>query len=626
MRDVKVLRQPLVLFLIVLWVLCLQGTGTGQESGIVTVIKNVRVFDGERVIPECSVVFEGSRISAVGAGVAVPEGAEVTDGRGRTLVPGFVDAHVHVWHVDNLKQSVIFGVTTVVDMFMDPKTMVEIKRMQEEGRAGDMAHLISPGILATSPGGHGTQYGMPIPTLEKPGDAESWVKDRVGEGSDFIKIIWDDGSAYNTTRPTLDRETVAAVIRAAHDHQKMAIIHAATLEQCRAALEEGVDGLAHLFFDNASDPDFGRLAERSGAFVIPTLAVLESMHGLTDPDALIEDPGLSPYISPDDVQMLSMDFPLTCQKGAYAAEERAIAQLAGAEVPILAGTDAPNPGTTFGVSLHRELELLVKAGLSPQAALRSATSVPANIFGLEDRGLIRQGMMADLVLVEGDPTRDIKHTRQIVEVWRAGRKIDRDSYRSAVAKSVEDLRKQKNRPAPENSESGWISDFEGLQISTEYGAGWSISTDTMLGGKSEAQYERVEGGAQGSRGSLLITGNVREGAQSLWAGAFFSPGEAMMQPANLSANNALQFWAKGDGKTYSVMIFAQSLGYIPAMLQFKTGEEWQEYTFSFQDFGVEGFDIQGIFIGGSPETGPFRLKIDNVRLIALRLTQPVDKK
>jgi imidazolonepropionase-like amidohydrolase len=624
MRKTTVKNRLLALLLIGVAALWMHGIGMAQGSGPVTAFKNVRVFDGERVISECTVIVEGERIGAVGVGATIPEGAEVLDGRGLTLLPGFFDAHVHIWHVDNLKQSAIFGVTTVVDMFMDVKTMTGIKKMQEAGRARDMAYLVSPGILATSPGGHGTQFGFPIPTLSEPGDAGPWVEERVKEGSDFIKIIWDDGSAYNMTWTTLDVTTVAAIIQAAHDQGKIVIIHAATLKQCRQAIAAGVDGLAHLFFENASDPDFGRLVARKGAFVIPTLAVLESMHGVSDPESMIKDPGLSPYIKPDDVQMLSMAFPLTTEKGAYRAAERAIAQLVEAEAPILAGTDAPNPGTTFGASLHRELELLVKAGLTPQAALQSATSIPAGIFKLSDRGYIRSGKLADLVLVKGDPTQDIKHTRQIVGVWRAGQRVDRGKYKAAVAKAVEARENQKNALPPENSESGWISDFEGPQIKTEYGAGWSISTDKMIGGKSEAHYELVEGGAQGSGGSLLITGEVSEGAQSLWAGAFFSPGKAMMQPANLSAQNAIQFWAKGDGKTYSVMIFAQSLGYVPAMLEFKAGEEWQEFTFSFQEFGVEGFDIQGIFIGGSPETGPFRLQIDNVRLIALRLTHPID--
>lgn len=440
------------------------------------------------------------------------------------------------------------------------------------------------------------------------------MSDRIKEGSDFIKIIYDDGSAYGMTRPTLDPDTVAAVINAAHEQGRIAIIHAATQAQCMEALEAGVDGLAHLFFDNAFDPDFGRLAARKGAFVIPTLAGLENFPTGSEAASLIEDPALAPFLTPDDHQMLKMAFPFTVQEGAYAAEERAILQLAEAEVPILTGTDAPNPGTTYGASLHRELELLVEAGLSPLAALRSATSIPALTFGLKDRGRIREGFTADCVLVEGDPTADIRNTRRIVAVWRAGVRVDREKYRAAVEKEIKARAEQKSASPPQGAESGLISDFEGENIRTEYGAGWSISTDAMTGGKSKAEYALAEGGAAGSEKSLQITGTIAEGAQNRWAGAFFSPGPAMMQPANLSAWSSINFWAKGDGKTYSVMIFAQSLGFMPAMLSFEAGPEWKEHTFLFEDFSIDGSDIMGIFIGGSDELGDFKLNIDNVRL------------
>ena len=580
-----------------------------------TAIKNVHVFDGEELLPACTVLIQNGVVRALGVDVTIPAGTEIIDGIGKTLLPGLFDCHVHIWHEDNLKQAAMFGVTTVVDMFMDTKTMNSIKKAQSSGHAENMAWLISPGTLATAPGGHGTQYGMPVPTLTKPEDAGSWVKARAEEGSDFIKIIWDDGGTYKMKQPTLDADTVAAVIKEAHSIDKMVIIHAASLEQCLLALDAGVDGLAHLFFNNAHDSEFGRLAADKNAFVIPTLAVLEGMHGIGDPDSLIKDTALSRFLNPIDIQMLEMSSPLSTEDGAYKAAEKALKQLREARVPILAGTDAPNPGTTYGASLHRELVLLVKAGLSPVEALQAATSLPAKIFNLKDRGRIQIGMIADLVLVEGDPTKDIKQSRHIVEVWKGGRKIEREKYRATVAEKKDARKNQRNAPAPENSQPGLISDFEGDRIAAEFGAGWSPSSDTMMGGKSKAEYRLVEGGAQESRGALLVTGEINEGAQSRWAGAFFSPGETMMLPANLSAKNALSFWARGDGKTYSVMIFAQSLGFIPAMVEFKPGREWEEFTFPFEDFGMEGFDIQGIFIGGSSELGPFRLWIDLIRLL-----------
>jgi imidazolonepropionase-like amidohydrolase len=94
-------------------------------------------------------------------------------------------------------------------------------------------------------------------------------------------------------------------------------------------------------------------------------------------------------------------------------------------VPILAGTDAPNPGTAHGVSIHREMELLVEAGLTPQQALAAATSVPARAFRLDDRGRIAPGLRADLVLAGGDPLKDITETRNIVRIWKGGKAVER---------------------------------------------------------------------------------------------------------------------------------------------------------------------------------------------------------
>ena len=114
-------------------------------------------------------------------------------------------------------------------------------------------------------------------------------------------------------------------------------------------------------------------------------------------------------------------------------------QLRAAGVPILAGSDAPNPGTAHGASMHRELELLVDSGLTPVEALRSATLVPARAFGLTDRGRVATGLRGDLVLVNGDPTTDILATRDIAGVWKRGVMIDRAGYLAELAKARADV-------------------------------------------------------------------------------------------------------------------------------------------------------------------------------------------
>jgi hypothetical protein len=183
-----------------------------------------------------------------------------------------------------------------------------------------------------------------------------------------------------------------------------------------------------------------------------------------------------------------------------------------------------------------------------------------------------------------------------------------------VETEIAKLEDERDAAPPPGSESGLVSDFESQEITAEFGTGWSVSTDEVKGGSSTATLERIEGGAQDSQGAMLIKGCISEGSPYPWAGAFFSPGESLMAAVNLSSKSALSFWAKGEGKTYSIMLFAQSLGYIPATAEFIAGPTWKHHIFTFEEFGVEGHDIMGVFIGGGSEVGDFLLEIDEVRL------------
>jgi imidazolonepropionase-like amidohydrolase len=595
-------------------ILATQDPGQKPAVSRIFAVKNARVFDGEKMIEGATVVVRDGKIFSVGVGPADPGKGSVLDAKGQTLLPGLFDAHVHTWSEDQLRQATIFGVTTVIDMFMSPEMMKAMKAAQAGGRALDRAFLVSPGALATVAGGHGTQFGLPIPTIEPATDIRAYVDDRIAEGSDFIKIIQDDGSAYRFPRPTLTDTQVAALIEAAHARGKKAVIHAALLKNCLAALNAGVDGLAHLYFEDAADPDFGALAARKKAFVIPTLSVLRGMSGIGDNGQLAEDGHLAPFLKPEDFSGLNAAMGFKSGEAAYAAAEKALRQLKAAGVPILAGTDAPNPGTTYGASLHGELELLVKAGLSPLEVLRAATSVPADHFGHKERGRIRPGMTADLVLVNGDPSKDIRATRDIVQVWRGGVALNREAYRRTVRQLRDQAADLKSAPSPEYGTGGRISDFERGKIEAAFGTGWVVSTDVFYGGKSKAVIEWTAGGAQGSSGAMKIAGEILEGAPNRFSGAMFSPGRAMMQPVNLSNRKAVSFWAKAAApRTCILDLFVQSRGFRPVMATFLVGPEWKEYTFSFADLKIDGVGLMAVFIGAFQDLGPFTMWIDNVR-------------
>lgn len=577
------------------------------------VIRGARIFDGHKVMEHTDVWVEGGKIKAMGNGLKVPTDVKVVEAAGGTLLPGLIDSHTHAWG-DALKKAEVFGVTTELDMFTDIKFMQPTKKAQAAGENLDQADLFSAGSLATAPGGHGTEYGVPVPTLTSPGEAQAWVDARMAEGSDYIKIILDDGHAYGHHRPTLSMETIKALIEAAHKRSKLVVVHISTQEDAKAVIQAGADGLAHLFTDSAPDPDFASIAAAHHVFVVPTLTVLESVGSVASGASLTTDARLEPYLTGDDTSNLKQSFPNLPPTISEKYAEQTVAHLKAAHVPVLAGTDAPNPGTAHGVSIHRELELLVRSGLTPVEALTAATSAPAVAFHLEDRGVIAPGKRADLLLVKGDPTRDILATRDIVSVWKLGVEDDRASYRAAIEKAKEDAARAA-QSAPAGVEAGLISDFEDGTPGSKFGVGWMISTDSIAGGKSTGEMKIADGGSNGGKHALEVTGNIDGGLPYAWAGVMWAPGSQPFIPVNLSSKKNISFYTKGDGQTYRVLVFTESGGRIPAQQTFTAGPEWKKISVPFSSFnGTDGHDVGAILFVGGPAVGRFDFEVDDVHL------------
>ena len=395
--------------------------GSYQRSASFAV-RDVRVFDGERTIQRTNVLVRDGRIQTVAADSTALAGASsITDGEGRTLLPGLIDSHVHIAHdvQSALEQAIVIGVTTVLDLGSGGERVQRLKRVAAEDAPG-LADVRTAGIVATAPGGHPTQMdGPPIPTLASADEAGAFVDARIAEGADYIKIVYDDLSGIREPVPMLNRRTLDALIAAAHRRGKLAVVHVLSEQQAREAIDAGADVLAHMFMGPTTSPTFGSFASGRRVAVVPTLSVI---CGDSQAHSLLTDSNMSPFIRPVWRRMLEM--PREGRRSCGGAEA-AIKQLVSAKAAILAGSDAPSPGTTYGVSLHGELSLLVRSGLSPVQALMAATSIPARIFRLADRGAIRAGMRADLVLVAGDPTQDIVAARRIVRVWKRGVPVER---------------------------------------------------------------------------------------------------------------------------------------------------------------------------------------------------------
>ncbi len=348
-------------------------SGSGPER---FVLADVRVFDGHQVTEPQTIVVEGSRIGTDA------HGAPVVDGRGGVLLPGLIDAHVHLRGDADLEALAAHGVTTALDMACWPPALVDSLRH----RTG-LTDIRSAGTSATSPGSrHSRMPHFPADGLVSgPDEAEAFVAARVAEGSDYIKLIADV--------PGPDQATLNALANAARVHGKLTVAHAAMGAATAMALAAGVDVVTHVPLDEALDDSTARRMVREDRIAVPTLTMMEAVAaamGIGD-----------------------------------AAARESVAALHRAGVPVLAGTDANSaPGAPaavpHGSSLHHELELLVDAGLSTLDALRAATVLPARHFGLADRGVIAPGLRADLVLLDADPLADIRATRAVRRVWCAG--------------------------------------------------------------------------------------------------------------------------------------------------------------------------------------------------------------
>ncbi len=353
-------------------------------------ITNVKVFDGNALTAERTVVIENGVISNATA-------AERTvDGQHGTLLPGFIDSHVHLLSLTELEQGTRWGVTTMLDMGSPTMKLTNSLRHRQ-----GLADIRGSGNAASAPGGiQTTRMGMPASSaVTGPGDASRFVAERVAEGADYIKVIVEDPQRMGTA--AFDVATIAALVKAAHQAGLKVIAHVTTLAALTNAAEAGVDILTHAPVDVDLDDDLVRSLATRGIVSVPTLTMMRA------------------------VTSLAHRLPTHGADINYAHARSTVSAFHRAGITILAGTDAnqapasPAP-IQHGEALHEELGLLVETGLTPVEALRAATVVPAEYFGFTDRGVIEAGRRADLLLIEGDPTQDIAATRAIRSVWVAG--------------------------------------------------------------------------------------------------------------------------------------------------------------------------------------------------------------
>jgi imidazolonepropionase-like amidohydrolase len=360
--------------------------GNAQAS---FVIKDVRVFDGDSVIASTSVKVENGIITKIANVIEFTDDFEIIDGKGQTLLPALANAHVHAWAPQSLEEAAKAGVLNVLDMHgVEPYQMM----MRQLKDSTNYARYYVAGYAATTPEGHGTQFGFPVPTLSKPEEAAKFISDRVKADVDYIKIIVEPWKA------TLDIDTVSELIKEAHKAEKIAVVHVSKLEDALNVISKDADGLVHIWWDKELEIDkIKELSKSKSFFVIPTL--------LTTLKAF-ESMGEEANKFLNKTQLLNQ-----------------VKALYNADIPILAGTDPPNLGINYGTDLYQELELLHEAGLPILEVLKAGTSAITKAFSLENTGAIKVGYKADLILIDGDPTEDLGDLENSKIIWKAGKRL-----------------------------------------------------------------------------------------------------------------------------------------------------------------------------------------------------------
>ncbi|WP_405808976.1 amidohydrolase family protein [Streptomyces sp. NBC_01520] len=405
-----------------------------------TAIINARVFDGVRTLEARTVVLDHTGILTVGG--QVPAGAEIVHAQGGTLLPGLIDAHVHT-NAESLALALRFGVTTELEM---QGTNTADNRAHISGNDA-LADVRSSGFGITPPGGHpselfpeGFRPGPPpgtarpagpaplMPFSTTPEQAVGFIAQLIERGSDYIKFMVDDGSIEgHPGLPMLDGATLNAGVAEAKRLGMLTVAHTLTIDATRMAIEAGIDGLVHLFMDGPHTDEIITLIRDSGAFVVPCVVLDASMMGISG-DELADDPRVASRLDEAWTTTLRSSFNHYPQ-GKITDVLGSVRALHDAGVDILAGTDVSMAmpflgGLAHGASVHHELQYLVRAGLTPVQALRAATSTTARRFGLTDRGRIAEGLRADLLLVDGDPTTTIGDTLNTRAVWRRGTRLE----------------------------------------------------------------------------------------------------------------------------------------------------------------------------------------------------------
>jgi imidazolonepropionase-like amidohydrolase len=439
----------------------------GSAQAAPLFIAHVAVVDviARRVQPDMTVEIQGRTITAVSEDrrVRIPRRATVIDGRGKYLIPGLWDMHVHLSFPPGAAQSflplmVANGILGARDMHSFLPPIISLKRAVASGAQ------IGPRLFVAGTAVDGPNSYLPgARVVHTPDEATAAVRELKAAGVDFIKVYSSlpkdlylavAGEAKSEGIPFVGHVPYPVTAAEASDAGQRSLEHLTEVDVGTSRDETAIkaEELEAMNQKHGYIPDPERLKStfdsakagalferfrRNDTWQVPTLVVFYQERQIAEPGVRGNDSLLVyiPKLLRDYWRSLPTDI-ATKMVALYAVHSDLVGRLNQAGVPILAGSDCPNPYVYPGFSLHDELGLLVRAGLTPAEALRTATINPARFLGLTDSlGVVATGKVADLVLLDGNPLQDIANTKRIRAVIEGGRLLNRSALDALLARA-----------------------------------------------------------------------------------------------------------------------------------------------------------------------------------------------
>jgi imidazolonepropionase-like amidohydrolase len=522
---------------------------SSADSSDVVAILGATLFDATGAAPHVAdIVISGGRIAEIGDHLKVPKGARIIHAKGKALLPGFFDLHTH-WTPSGLPGTtpqiatayLQSGVTSVNDFHQQPESYLPRREW--------LSHLATPHVSfaarVSTPGGHGADWGDQSTTIwiNTPEAARAAVNSLRPYKPDLIKAF-TDGWRYGASadNSSMDEATLRALSEEAHKAGLEVLTHTVTVDRGLVAARAGVDAIAHSLQDRRVDAANIAIIKASGMAIAPTLAVYEP-----------EKPGKPPRDRNDPKVALS-----------FAKFDNAlynVKALFDAGVPVAVGTDAGMPDTPHGRSTLRELELLVRAGLTPAQALIAGTATSAKVMHVDnDRGTVTVGKRADLILINGRPWENIGDVYKVSQVLVDGKVIT--GFGSNRADRL-----------PSVTISHLVDDFERADGRSSLD---TLRLDTPDGGMDRtAEISQIVPRENGGK-ALLVSARMAQ-KDKAYAGVAIPLTRGSVQPVDLRRFDGVRFDVKGAGD-YTVRINGLDGRWIAS---FTASDDWTSVELPF---------------------------------------------